>query len=122
MGLFNRRNRPDGQPMTAAAAGGEYDREYDPGEHQTIASALADAFDEHDQAALAALTPAQRAEQLEARWALHRHVDAIWEDAKSRGLNPAVRPDWNVVAGLRDLTAALHDRATHAQADAGDED
>lgn len=119
MGLFNRRDR---QPPTAAAVDEEYDREYEPAEHQTIAAALADAFDAYDQAALAALTPAQRAEQLQARWVLHQHVDAIWEDAKSRGLNPAVRPEWGVVAGLRDLTAALHDRATQAQADVGDED
>ncbi|MEU4778994.1 hypothetical protein [Micromonospora sp. NPDC023633] len=41
--------------------------------------------------------------------------------AKARGLDPAVRPDWNVVAGLRDLTNALVEQAGQAQADAGED-
>lgn len=105
MGLFNRRDR---RLSAAADVDVKYDREYEPAEHQTMAIALVDAFEAYDLAALRALTPAQRAEQLRARWALYEHVDAIWEDAKSRGLNPAVLPEWNVGAGLRDLTAALH--------------
>jgi hypothetical protein len=122
MGLFSRRNRPDSRPMAAAAAGAGYDREYEPWEHQSMAIALVDAFDAYDQAVLAALTPAQRAEQLEARWTLYQYVDAIWEDAKDRGLDPAVRPEWNVIAGLRDLTGALFEQVNQARADAGDED
>jgi hypothetical protein len=58
---------------------------------QDMAHDLSDAFTEYDTAALARLTTAQREEQLRARWALHRHVDAIWEDGKRRGLDPAVR-------------------------------
>lgn len=119
MGLFNRRDR---RPSAAAGGDHEYDRDYEPAEHQTMAIALIDAFEPYDLAALRALTPAQRDEQLQARWALYEHVDAIWEDAKSRGLNPAILPEWNVVAGLRDLTAALHAMTMQAQAEADDED
>lgn len=46
----------------------------------------------------------------------------MWEDAKARGLDPAVRPERNVVAGLRDLTNALVEQAAQAQANASDED
>jgi hypothetical protein len=35
--------------------------------------------------------------------------------------HPAARPEWNVVAGLRDLTNALVEQASQAQAEAGDE-
>ena len=116
MGLFNRRSRrPSPGPV-------EDDRDYTPQEHQTMAIALIDAFEPYDLAALAALTPAQRSAQLQARWALHEQVDAIWEDAKSHGVNPAILPEWSVVAGLRDLTAALHATTMQAQAEAGDED
>lgn len=127
MGLFDRRSRrpsarPNARPPGGPDAAAEYDRDYEPSEHQTMAIALIDAFWPYDLAALAALTPAQRAVQLQARWALYEHVDAIWEDAKNRGLNPAILPEWNVVAGLRDLTAALHATTMQAQAEAGDED
>ena len=118
MGLFNRR---DHGRSARPAVDDAYDRDYDPAEHQSMAIALADAFDAYDRTALAALAPAQRAEQMEARWALYQYIDAIWEDAKHRGLNPAEDPEWQVIAGLRDLTDALHGQAIQVQADAGDE-
>jgi len=43
-------------------------------------------------------------------------VDRIWEDAKARRVEPAIRPEWSVVAGLRDLTNALFEQAMQAQA------
>lgn len=86
-----------------------------------MAIELIDAFVERDAAGLAALDAAGRAEQVQARQALYDYVDRIWEDAKARGLDPAVRPDWNVVAGLRDLTNALVEQAGQAQADAGED-
>ncbi|MEV4826500.1 hypothetical protein [Micromonospora sp. NPDC049274] len=90
-------------------------------DHQGMAIELIDAFVEHDAAGLAALDATGRAEQVQARRALYDYVDRIWEDAKARGLDPAVRPDWNVVAGLRDLTNALVEQAGQAQADAGED-
>ncbi|KAB1116735.1 hypothetical protein F6X54_10655 [Micromonospora aurantiaca] len=90
-------------------------------DHQGMAIELIDAFAEHDAAGLAALDAAGRAAQVQARQALYDYVDRIWEDAKARGLDPAVRPDWNVVAGLRDLTNALVEQAVQAQADAGED-
>jgi hypothetical protein len=59
---------------------------------------------------------------LRARQTLYDYVDAIWEDAKAGGLEPAVRAEWTVVAGLRDLTNALVEQAVQAQEAAGDED
>ncbi|MFI7510658.1 hypothetical protein ACIBSS_27955 [Micromonospora aurantiaca] len=90
-------------------------------DHQGMAIELIDAFAEHDAAGLAALDAAGRAAQVQARQALYDYVDRIWEDAKARGLDPAVRPGWNVVAGLRDLTNALVEQAGQAQADAGED-
>ena len=89
-------------------------------DHQGMAIELIDAFAARDAAGLAALDAAGRAAQVQARQALYDYVDQIWEDAKARGLDPAVRPEWNVVAGLRDLTNALVDQAGQAQADAGE--
>jgi len=90
-------------------------------DHQGMAIELIDAFAERDAAGLAALDAAGRAAQVHARQAMYDYVDRIWEDAKARGLDPAVRPEWNVVAGLRDLTNALVDQAGQAQADAGED-
>jgi hypothetical protein len=90
-------------------------------DQQGMAIELIDAFAEHDATGLAALDTAGRAAQVQARQALYDYVDRIWEDAKARGLDPAVRPDWNVVAGLRDLTNALVEQAGQAQADAGED-
>jgi hypothetical protein len=91
-------------------------------DHQGMSIELIDAFTEHDSAGLAELDAAGRAEQLDARQKLYDYVDRIWEDAKARGLDPAAQPEWNVVAGLRDLTFALAGQASQAQDDAGDED
>ncbi|MFI7080918.1 hypothetical protein [Verrucosispora sp. NA02020] len=90
-------------------------------DHQGMAIELIDAFAERDAAGLAALDAGGRAAQVQARQALYDYVDRIWEDAKARGLNPAVRPDWKVVAGLRDLTNALVEQARDAQTDAGED-
>jgi hypothetical protein len=43
------------------------------------------------------------------------------EDAKARGLNPAVVPEWNVVAGMVDLTTALLGQAMESSDDADEE-
>jgi hypothetical protein len=87
-----------------------------------MATELIDAFVDHDLVGLAALTSEGRVAELQARQALYDYVDRIWEDAKARGLNPATRPEWSVVADLRDLTNALVDQAMEAQSEAGDED
>ena len=113
MGLFS---RADGARRPATAGEDELL------DHQGMAIELIDAFAEHDTAGLAALTPAERAEQLRVRQMLHDYVDQIWEDAKGRGLDPATRPEWNAVAGLRDLTNALVEQTMQAQSEAGEED
>jgi hypothetical protein len=86
-----------------------------------MAIELIDAFADHDATGLAALGASDRAEQLRARQAPYDLVDQIWEGAKDRGLDPAKRPEWSVVAGLRDLTDALVEQALQAQTEAGDE-
>lgn len=91
-------------------------------DHQGMAIELIDAFADHDAHALAVLDAAGRAEQLHARQVLYDYVDRMWERAKAHGLDPAVQPDWNVVAGLRDLTNALVEQAGQADADADDND
>ena len=63
-------------------------------------------FGDHDLAAFARLTPAQRAEQRAARWLLYEYIDGIWEGAKRRGLNPANLPECDSVAAMRDLAPA----------------
>jgi hypothetical protein len=87
-----------------------------------MALGLADAFASHDAAGLAALTPGDCGAQMRARKTLHDYAGKMWEHAKNRGLEPGNRPEWNVVAGLRDLTGALMEQAMLAQSDAGDED
>jgi hypothetical protein len=91
-------------------------------DHQGMAIELIDAFIERDLAGLAGLDAAGRAAQLRARQAVCAYVDEVWEGAKARGLNPATDPEWNAVAGLRDLTNALVDQASQAQTEAGDDD
>lgn len=86
-----------------------------------MAIEVADAFAEHDATGLAALDASGRAAQLQARQALYDYVDQIWENAKTC-VDPARRPEWRVVAGLRDLTNALVEQALQAQSEAGDED
>lgn len=114
MALFSRRDTP--RPVVA---GNEDAASLD---HQDMAMELADAWSEHDAVGLAALTREERAEQYRARKLFYEYVDRIWEDAKARGLNPAVRPEWLAVAGMRDLTMALWEQAVQAQTDAGDDE
>ncbi|MHA6631834.1 hypothetical protein ACU61A_40930 [Pseudonocardia sichuanensis] len=91
-------------------------------DHQDMAIEMIDAFTDHDTTGLAALDASGRAEQLQARQALYSYVDRIWEHAKASGLDPATRPEWSVVAGMRDLTNALVEQTVQAQSDAGDPD
>ena len=97
------------------------DVDYEALDHQGMAIELIDAFADLDAHALAVSDPAGRAEQLHARRVLYRHLDRIWEDAKLHGLHPTVRPDYSVVAGLRDLSNALVTQAQAAQRDATDD-
>ncbi len=91
-------------------------------DHQGMAIELIDAFIEHDLAGLAGLDAAGRAARLRARQTVYEFVGEVWEGAKARGLDPATDPEWNAVAGLRDLANALVDQASQAQSEAGDED
>lgn len=117
MGVFSDGDgrRGDGVPDEPAVADFQ-----EPG-HQGTAFALVDAFAEYDATGLATLDPAGRAEQLRARQQLYDYVDRIWQDAKVRGLDPANRPEWSVVAGLRDLADALRAQALQARVNANDD-
>ncbi|MGW9211258.1 hypothetical protein ACWGR4_30295 [Embleya sp. NPDC055664] len=50
-------------------------------------------------------------EQYDPREELFAFVDDLWENAKAQGLDPAVRPEYAGLAGLRDLVTALRDNA-----------
>ncbi|MGV9977051.1 hypothetical protein ACWDUH_05180 [Micromonospora wenchangensis] len=89
-------------------------------DHQGMAIELIDAFAARDAAGLATLDAAGRVVQAQVRQALYDYVDRMWEDAKAHSLDPDSQPDRQVVAGLRDLTNALVERAGQAQADAGE--
>lgn len=91
--------------------------------HQSAVAELIDGFHSHDMAALAAMTPQERAEQERARAAMLDYLDGMWDDLNRRGLRPADHPgQYNAVAALRDLTSHLHFGAVQqAQREAGDE-
>ncbi|GCE01531.1 hypothetical protein [Embleya hyalina] len=74
---------------------------------QHAAMALADAFTERDRARFLTLTADERDAQLLARHELASYVDALWEEAKAAGLNPALDSAWKGVAGMRDLLSGL---------------
>ncbi len=90
-------------------------------DHQGMALELVDAFTELDAAGLGTLTTDQLATQVDARRVLYEYVDRMWEQAKSQGLDPVTRPEYSVVAGLRDLTGALMEHAARAQVDVDDD-
>ena len=72
------------------------------------AIAVADAWSEHDEVALARLIPQQRRAQVDARCALHDFVDD-YQDAGEESDEQAVyhSPRWQVVAGMKDLLAQI---------------
>lgn len=69
---------------------------------------LTDAFRRHDVDRLANMTPAQRAEQADARRVLFEYVDAMWDEAKAAGKRPDDDPDFDAVTAMRDLTFDLY--------------
>src|SRR2546423_15546618 len=73
-------------------------------------------FYEHDERGLAALDAAGRKRQMQARRELAAYVDTLWSQAKEAGLNPAILPEWQSVAAMRDLTPTLANEALHALA------
>ncbi|HEX9542650.1 MAG TPA: hypothetical protein VGA04_31395 [Streptosporangiaceae bacterium] len=90
---------------------------------QFKAIGLADGFHDHDVAALARLTAAERGAQQEVRQRLYLYVDRIWDHVKAHSAveNPASHPDYSAVAGMRDLAAELYGNARDARAAAGDD-
>jgi hypothetical protein len=77
-------------------------------------AAVTEDFRPHDQALLARLPPGALADQRYARHLLHQHSRAVWEHAKTSGLNPAIQPHWISVAMLCDLTPDLRSTACSA--------
>lgn len=88
MGLFDRRRTV---PVFRHVPGA--DKDDDSLDPQGMALELNDAFADRDAKWLRALTPAQRAEQEQARRRVYEGIDTLWEDAKDRGLDPAIRPE-----------------------------
>jgi hypothetical protein len=86
---------------------------------------LAEGFHVHDMAALARLTAAERAAQLDIRERLWWHTDQMWDHAKAEARkaqvrNPAQDPRYSAVAAMRDLLAELRAHAADAIVAAGD--
>jgi hypothetical protein len=106
MGLFDRRqpSRPTPEPD-----------DDDTLDHQGMALELLGGWTGHDDTQLASLTDTELDAQVAARQALYDYVDAIWEDAKARDLDPATLPEWSAVAGMRDLTQNMLIRAQDVQ-------
>ncbi|MEV0732393.1 winged helix-turn-helix domain-containing protein [Polymorphospora sp. NPDC050346] len=76
---------------------------------RALGGALAGAFGDLDDAGLAALTPDQRAEQLQARRVLVDYLAGL-----RRGVEVDSDPRWSVVDGMVDLATALATRAADA--------
>lgn len=72
-----------------------------------MAVELCDGFTPLDQVALAALEPDGLVAQYEARLALYEYVDAMWDQAKADGHDPANNSRYGAVVALRDLTGEL---------------
>lgn len=68
---------------------------------------LCDGFTPLDQDALAALDRDGLVAQYEARLVLFEYVDAMWDQAKAGGKDPANYSRCDTVAALRDLTGEL---------------
>jgi len=81
---------------------------------QDHAADMTEAIADLDEAFLARMTPEQRAEHRHARDLMHMFYDALWDDLKARGLNPADDDRYSVVAGMRDLTGYLQANAINA--------
>lgn len=109
MGVF-------GSQDTSSQTGGDSEQD-----HQEAMVEIIDSFDERDIAALAAVTPAARAEQLAARRALYDHVDRMWDGAKAADPHAGSKPEYGGVAAMRDLATALVSHVEQAQHAAGDD-
>jgi hypothetical protein len=83
-------------------------------DHQQTAIALCDGFTPLDQAALTRLGPEDLTAQFEARLELFEYVDALWDQAKAAGRDPANNPAYTTAAALRDLIAELLSNAEEA--------
>jgi hypothetical protein len=85
---------------------------FDPDEMQLVAGAVADAWDDHDEIALTGLTPEAREAQLDARQLILDFIDDYREAAKERDEHAVLHaPEWQVVAGMRDLVEQMRDTA-----------
>lgn len=72
------------------------------------ATLLASEWSQHDEIALARLTPEERERQGDARLELHEYVSDYWENAKERLGNVVYEsPEWQCVAGMKDLLDAM---------------
>jgi hypothetical protein len=81
---------------------------FEPEDLQWAAMAVADAWTEHDELALAGLTAEQRQAQRDARRALFTFVDEYRDAGKDHDEQAVYgAPEWQVVAGMRDLLAQM---------------
>lgn len=86
--------------------------EFEARDLQFAAIAVAEAWADHDDLALAGLTPELRRAQRDARQVLYDFVDQYRDAAKERE-EPDVyhAPDWQVVAGMKDLLSQMLETA-----------
>jgi hypothetical protein len=76
-------------------------------DHQSMSIELCDGFTPHGQTRLATLPLADRQAQHEAHQVLFDYVDAMWDELKEAGLEPANDLRFAAVAGMRDLAGEL---------------
>lgn len=81
---------------------------FEPEDLQWAALSVADAWIDHDRLALAGLTPDQRRAQRDARQVVFEFVDQYRDLAKERhGQDVYHAPEWQVVAGMKDLLSHM---------------
>ncbi|MCZ0984370.1 hypothetical protein O1L60_47295 [Streptomyces diastatochromogenes] len=78
---------------------------------QFAAMELGEDISPHDQTGLKALSTGHLREQRDAREELYDYVDGLWEKLKADGVDPAIRDEYQGLAGLRDLAGLLRDNA-----------
>lgn len=84
----------------------------EPSDLQCAAWALGEGWREHDEAALAGLTPELRREQVEARKVLYDYLDRYLSTARERdGTDVHRAPEWQAVAGMKHLLGQMFERA-----------
>lgn len=84
---------------------------------QGVIAELTDDITIHDKRGLASLRFIDLERQRQARTLLQQYVTDLWETAKIRGVNPALLPEWQCIAAVRDLLTRLEANALEVRRD-----